>query len=177
MCIYIYIHLFITIICHISLSLSLFICIYIYIHIYIYIYIYIYIHRWHSSISSDAPRGSSVKIGAIQRILAWPVRKDDAHIEKWTHIYVAFVIYYLSWFLFSVSLSISCVFSLVYFFYILFVVIFFFKIVFILSSFFLAIKHTCNTVLHRATSSARIHFYNFVIFSYLTYLISYLDLL
>ena len=27
----------------------------------------------------DSLRGSSVKIGTIQRILAWPLRKDDTH--------------------------------------------------------------------------------------------------
>ena len=31
---------------------------------------------------SDSLRGSSVKIGTIQRRLAWPLRKDDAQIEK-----------------------------------------------------------------------------------------------
>ena len=29
--------------------------------------------------STDSLRGSSVKIGTIQRILAWPLRKDDTH--------------------------------------------------------------------------------------------------
>ena len=27
-------------------------------------------------------RGSSVKIGTIQRILAWPLRKDDTHTSR-----------------------------------------------------------------------------------------------
>jgi len=30
----------------------------------------------------DSLRGSSVKIGTIQRILAWPLRKDDAHKSR-----------------------------------------------------------------------------------------------
>ena len=66
-----------------SLSLSLFIYIYICIHmcmcvsrslslslsLSIYIYIYIYM---------DSLRESSVKIGTIQMIFAWPLHKDDA---------------------------------------------------------------------------------------------------
>ena len=53
--------------------------IYIYIHIHIYVdmslslSIYIYTHTW------DSLRGASVSIGTIWRILAWPLRKDDAH--------------------------------------------------------------------------------------------------
>ena len=30
----------------------------------------------------DSLRGSSVKIGTIQRILAWPLRKDDTHQSR-----------------------------------------------------------------------------------------------
>ena len=30
----------------------------------------------------DSLRGSSVKIGTIQRRLAWPLRKDDAHKSR-----------------------------------------------------------------------------------------------
>ena len=30
----------------------------------------------------DSLRGSSIRIGTIQRRLAWPLRKDDAQIEK-----------------------------------------------------------------------------------------------
>ena len=30
----------------------------------------------------DSLRGSSVKIGTIQRILAWPLRKDDTHKSR-----------------------------------------------------------------------------------------------
>lgn len=32
--------------------------------------------------SSDSLRGSSVKIGTIQRRLAWPLRKDDTHKSR-----------------------------------------------------------------------------------------------
>jgi hypothetical protein len=31
---------------------------------------------------SDSLRGSSVKIGTIQRRLAWPLRKDDTHKSR-----------------------------------------------------------------------------------------------
>ena len=34
------------------------------------------------SIRSDSLRGSSVKIGTIQRRLAWPLRKDDTHKSR-----------------------------------------------------------------------------------------------
>ena len=30
----------------------------------------------------DSLRGSSVTMGTIQRILAWPLRKDDAHKSR-----------------------------------------------------------------------------------------------
>ena len=64
--------------------------IYIYIHTYIhttymYVYIYttymyIYIYMCTSlCMSLDSLRGSSVKIGTVQRRLAWPLRKDDTH--------------------------------------------------------------------------------------------------
>ena len=33
-------------------------------------------------IGSDSLRGSSVKIGTIQRRLAWPLRKDDTHKSR-----------------------------------------------------------------------------------------------
>ena len=33
-------------------------------------------------IMRDSLRGSSVKIGTIQRILAWPLRKDDTHKSR-----------------------------------------------------------------------------------------------
>ena len=32
--------------------------------------------------SVDSSRGSSVKIGTIQRRLAWPLRKDDTHKSR-----------------------------------------------------------------------------------------------
>ena len=38
-------------------------------------YIYMYIRM-------DSLRGSSVKIGTIQRRLAWPLRKDDTHKSR-----------------------------------------------------------------------------------------------
>ena len=54
-----------------------------YIHIYIYIYITV---LW------DSLRGSSVKIGTMQRRLAWPLRKDDTHksrsVKKEIYIYI-----------------------------------------------------------------------------------------
>ena len=31
---------------------------------------------------TDSLRGSSVRIGTIQRILAWPLRKDDTHKSR-----------------------------------------------------------------------------------------------
>lgn len=33
----------------------------------------------------DSLRGSSVKIGTIQRRLAWPLRKDDTHKSRMYH--------------------------------------------------------------------------------------------
>ena len=35
--------------------------------------------------SVDSSRGSSVKIGTIQRRLAWPLRKDDKHKSRSVH--------------------------------------------------------------------------------------------
>ena len=35
-----------------------------------------------SSLILDSLRGSSVKIGTIQRRLAWPLRKDDTHKSR-----------------------------------------------------------------------------------------------
>ena len=50
---------------------------------YVYIYIYIYVYRYiESSGHADSLRGSSVKIGTIQRRLAWPLRKDDTHKSR-----------------------------------------------------------------------------------------------
>ena len=48
----------------------LYIYIYIYVYTLIYIYIYIYIYTY------------IVNIGTIQRRLAWPLRKDDAHESR-----------------------------------------------------------------------------------------------
>ena len=36
----------------------------------------------HFSRTVDSSRGSSVKIGTIQRRLAWPLRKDDTHKSR-----------------------------------------------------------------------------------------------
>ena len=36
----------------------------------------------YDALCPDALRGSSVKIGAIQRRLAWPLRKDDTHKSR-----------------------------------------------------------------------------------------------
>ncbi len=36
----------------------------------------------HATICLDSLRGSSVKIGTIQRRLAWPLRKDDTHKSR-----------------------------------------------------------------------------------------------
>ena len=35
----------------------------------------------------DSLRGSSVKIGTIQRRLAWPLRKDDTHKSRSVYLY------------------------------------------------------------------------------------------
>jgi hypothetical protein len=37
----------------------------------------------------DSLRGSSVKIGTIQRRLAWPLRKDDTHKSRSVNIFFA----------------------------------------------------------------------------------------
>ena len=60
---------------------------YIYIYIYVFI-IYIYMYN------QDSLRGSSVKIGTIQRRLAWPLRKDDTHKSRSVNnLYVYIYIY------------------------------------------------------------------------------------
>ena len=41
-------------------------------------YVCYYYYYYHS----DSLRGSSVKIGTIQRRLAWPLRKDDTHKSR-----------------------------------------------------------------------------------------------
>ena len=38
----------------------------------------------------DSLRGSSVKIGTIQRRLAWPLRKDDTHKSRSVHNFLRF---------------------------------------------------------------------------------------
>ena len=58
-----------------------------YLSIYQYIYIYITKERQYIYLSirkgkTDSLRGSSVKIGTIQRRLAWPLRKDDTHKSR-----------------------------------------------------------------------------------------------
>ena len=45
-------------------------------------------HWWEDDIESGFPLGSSVKIGTIQRRLAWPLRKDDTH--KSSSVYIFF---------------------------------------------------------------------------------------
>ena len=40
----------------------------------------------HKQVSMDSLRGSSVKIGTIQRILAWPLRKNDTHTSRSVNI-------------------------------------------------------------------------------------------
>ena len=37
---------------------------------------------WYAHIYKDSFRGSSVKIGTIQRRLAWPLRKEDTHKSR-----------------------------------------------------------------------------------------------
>ena len=47
-----------------------------------------------SSVSCDKdgfPLGSSVKIGTIQRRLAWPLRKDDTHKSRSVYNFFDFV--------------------------------------------------------------------------------------
>ena len=67
---------------------------YVYISVYIYIYIHththtrvLFVHRriilaYAHEAGQDSLRGSSVKIGTIQRRLAWPLRKDDTHKSR-----------------------------------------------------------------------------------------------
>ena len=47
-----------------------------------YIYIYIHMYILYHDMICITPRGSSVKIGTIQIILAWPLRKDDTHKSR-----------------------------------------------------------------------------------------------
>ena len=43
------------------------------------------LERHRSEKTMDSLRGSSVKIGTIQRRLAWPLRKDDTHKSRSVH--------------------------------------------------------------------------------------------
>ena len=49
---------------------------------------------------SDSLRGSSVKIGTIQRRLAWPLRKDDTHKSRRVHNF-----FLLCFFIYSVLVT------------------------------------------------------------------------
>ena len=46
-------------------------------HIHVRIHVY-----YHTSYFSDSLRGSSVRIGTMQRLLAWPLREDDTHKSR-----------------------------------------------------------------------------------------------
>ena len=48
---------------------------------------------FHERIVLDSLRGSSVKIGTIQRRLAWPLRKDDTHKSRSVNISFAAVLH------------------------------------------------------------------------------------
>ena len=65
-------------VCNTSLSLYMYICI-LYIIVY---YIILCYSRIVYHIILHFLRGSSVKIGTIQRRLAWPLRKDDTHKSR-----------------------------------------------------------------------------------------------
>ena len=43
-----------------------------------------------TTLNLDSLRGSSVKIGTIQRRLAWPLRKDDTHKSRSVHNFFPF---------------------------------------------------------------------------------------
>ena len=64
----------------------MYVCMYVY--IYIYIHTYTHVHSTHIHIHvhillvSDSLRGSSVKLGTMQRRLAWPLRKVDTHKSR-----------------------------------------------------------------------------------------------
>ena len=49
-------------------------------------------HSWFLSQLTDSLRGSSVKIGTIQRRLAWPLRKDDTHKSRSVNIFFAMLV-------------------------------------------------------------------------------------
>ena len=50
----------------------------------------------HRTALSDSLRGSSVKIGTIQRRLAWPLRKDDTHKSRSVNNYFSLSSFTLS---------------------------------------------------------------------------------
>ena len=68
-------------------------CINVYICIYIYIYTPTYVHK-------DSLRGASVKIGAMQRRLAWPLRKDDTHKSRSVNNVYIYIYIYIFFFFF-----------------------------------------------------------------------------
>ena len=105
---YVYIYIYIYIYIHICVYIYIYVCIYIYIYIHTYIHIYICgferqdragggsaspegrRHRCKQNTHTthlDSLRGSSVKIGTIQRRLAWPLRKDDTHKSRSVNIF------------------------------------------------------------------------------------------
>ena len=46
-----------------------------------------YVPTCQTALLTDSLRGSSVKIGTIQRRLAWPLRKDDTHKSRTYHFF------------------------------------------------------------------------------------------
>ena len=66
------------------MGIYIYLCIYacIYIYMYVYIYIYICIHI----LNKDSLRGSSVEIGTMQVILAWPLRVTCTNREAETFL-------------------------------------------------------------------------------------------
>ena len=96
---YTYVYIYISV--YLSLYLSLSLSIYIYIDPFLVFVFFVYVGRtrskmcscgqdgmeapWQNNMSKerkDSLRGSSVKIGTIQRRLAWPLRKDDTHKSR-----------------------------------------------------------------------------------------------
>ena len=85
------IHICVCIYIYICICVCMHVCMYVYtyIHIYIHAYIHVYVHIHIHTHIMDSLRGSSVKIGTIQRRLAWPLRKDDTHkISFYIHAHV-----------------------------------------------------------------------------------------
>ena len=50
------------------------------------------LRKMHEPLQLDSLRGSSVKIGTIQRRLAWPLRKDDTHKSRSVLIFLLFAV-------------------------------------------------------------------------------------